>query len=396
MYSCRFLEDGTVQYEDGIFYVSNETIRKMANSMLGKPICIGHQKITPENYEEMRQNGIICGNVTKVWFNAEDGWWWADFLADTKKARQRIEINNDKVSCAYTVHNTKEGGLWHNQPYDAEITGGEFTHLALVENPRYEEATITQRLPDMMLVNGKVAYHYNKQEETDMNIKELVNSIFNKKPDGTKENITPVVVLNGKEFPLATVLEAIQEKFNAEGEMKGVVYKGSDDDIVDVNGHSYSIADLKNAMKEKLQRSNEKCTCTPDDEGMHKENCAMYKKNSSDEAKEKEDKEAKDKENARIINKAKENGKTIAEVIAEEAAEKLNGKETDEVKELRLENARLKKEKDAKDLFNSLNDLSNYNGTGEAETPAAGPMSRLERANKKAEQISKQRQFAKA
>ena len=35
-----------------------------------------------------------------------------------------------------------EGGVYHDMKYDVEFMNGDFEHLALVENPRYEEATI--------------------------------------------------------------------------------------------------------------------------------------------------------------------------------------------------------------------------------------------------------------
>ena len=171
-YSCKFLEAGIVSYEDsdaGIALVKKETIDKMASSFIGKPVCINHQKITPENYHELRKKGLIVGNVMGVRFNSADGWFYADFIVDTDEAKDLIDNKGYSVSCAYDVVDVKEGGLWHDIKYDGEITEGSFTHLALVDSPRYEESKITKQLP-AMLVNGKAAHVSINQEEYEMNI----------------------------------------------------------------------------------------------------------------------------------------------------------------------------------------------------------------------------------
>lgn len=365
LYSCRFLEAGIVSYQDskdGILRLTKETIDKMAPSFIGKPVLINHKKVGPENFKEE-----AVGYVINVKFNPNDAWFYCDFLIINEKAREVIEKQNYSVSCAYNVISGKEGGSYHDIPYDGEITDGAFTHLALVENPRYEDSKISKQLPEM-LVNDKAAHFITNKEEVDMNIKELVNSIFNKKADGTKENITPVVMLNGKEYPLAAVLEAVQEKFNGQGEMKGVM--AQDDMIVDVNGHSYSIGEAKNALAEKLANEKKNCSCDMPD-GKHVGDCKMNEKMNGDEtAKAKEEEGVGEK-------KSKEE-------------EKMNAKDAEKMKALELENDRLKKVQDSKDLFNSLDELSRYTGDGEAEAGTAAPLSRRERANKKREQINKQ------
>ena len=47
------------------------------------------------------------------------------------------------MSCTYIMtESTGEDGEWHNMSYDDELLNGVFEHLAIVPNPRYEEATI--------------------------------------------------------------------------------------------------------------------------------------------------------------------------------------------------------------------------------------------------------------
>lgn len=46
------------------------------------------------------------------------------------------------VSCSYDYTESAEGGTENNIPYDIEFLDGEFTHLAIVNDPRYERANI--------------------------------------------------------------------------------------------------------------------------------------------------------------------------------------------------------------------------------------------------------------
>lgn len=47
------------------------------------------------------------------------------------------------MSCSYDVKLADDtGGTENNIPYDIEFLDGVFTHLAIVDNPRYERANI--------------------------------------------------------------------------------------------------------------------------------------------------------------------------------------------------------------------------------------------------------------
>ena len=86
---------------------------------------------------------IEVGRVHNVWFNDEDGWYWCDGVLTSQNA---IDLINDgySVSCSYNVSDfTDKGGTVNNIKYDMEFLDGVFTHLAIVNNPRYEDAEIT-------------------------------------------------------------------------------------------------------------------------------------------------------------------------------------------------------------------------------------------------------------
>lgn len=139
-FTSRFIEPGLVSYEGegaGILKVSKEAIERFVQSMIGCPVIIKHQKVSNENVDEIR-----CGVVSGVNYNPEDGWYWCEGIIWDSDAISKIE-QGWSVSCCYCMtESTGESGEWHNMSYDDELVNGVFEHLAIVPNPRYEEATI--------------------------------------------------------------------------------------------------------------------------------------------------------------------------------------------------------------------------------------------------------------
>lgn len=139
-FQSRFLEPGLVSYEDcggDMEFLSKATLDRCAETFVGRPTIIKHSKVTP-----LTMNEKAVGYISRVWYNAEDGWYWCEGVITSDEAKDRI---NDgwSVSCGYKVTGTNErGGTFHNIPYRRELTAFEGEHLALVENPRYEGATI--------------------------------------------------------------------------------------------------------------------------------------------------------------------------------------------------------------------------------------------------------------
>lgn len=139
-FTARLLEPGLVSYEDrgcGIALLRKETIDRCIHSYVGRPVVVRHRKTSPKNMKEVGH-----GYVTEVFFNPSDGWWYGRGVVDTDEAADAI--NKDGFcSVAYDVVGTPgPGGSWHDIDYDEEIQGFTATHLAVVPNPRYEEATI--------------------------------------------------------------------------------------------------------------------------------------------------------------------------------------------------------------------------------------------------------------
>lgn len=135
-----FMVGGLVSYEDtgdGIFLLRKETLDKMMPTIEGRPVVIGHQPITLRNLEEK-----AVGYVTKGWFNPETGQFDCEILIKDSDVYNDIKNGNNKVSSAYQVTELGKGGKYLGQDYEAEILDGTFTHLAIVDNPRYPDAKI--------------------------------------------------------------------------------------------------------------------------------------------------------------------------------------------------------------------------------------------------------------
>lgn len=139
-FKSRFIEPGVISYKDvggEIEYLSKETLDRCAESFVGRPVIIRHSKVTPQTME-----GKACGYISRVWYNPADGWYWCEGVITNDDAKNLIE-NGWSVSCGYNVTGTDEcGGVYHAIKYRRELTAFEGEHLALVENPRYEGATI--------------------------------------------------------------------------------------------------------------------------------------------------------------------------------------------------------------------------------------------------------------
>lgn len=208
IFSCSFLEQGLVSYEDsgaGVALLRKETIDRMLPSILGKPVIVDHQDATPENFAEM-----AVGYVSDAFFNPADGWFHCKFVLIDDEAKA-LASKGFSVSCAYDVKATAGGGEWHAIPYDEEITDGAFTHLALVSSPRYEACKI--------YVNSKKAAmgmpKHNENKESDMLFGKKNEKDEKKEDNMCHEHGKMVTLPNGQEISLGELVNAHMEGLKA-------------------------------------------------------------------------------------------------------------------------------------------------------------------------------------
>lgn len=134
----RFIEPGVAHYEEfGDVLITKETLDRFINTMVGCPVIIQHKDIDDENVDKER-----VGVISNVWFNEFDGWYYCDGIIWDKQAIDLIKNQDWSVSCTYDFDSDKLEKTHNGKKIDMEFTGGEFLHLALVSNPRYERANI--------------------------------------------------------------------------------------------------------------------------------------------------------------------------------------------------------------------------------------------------------------
>lgn len=190
-------------------FLNEDTLRSMDPTFQGRPIFVEHVDEVEENIDELRKEAD--GWVIESFYNAADGKHWVKFIVTSQRGERAIN-SGMRLSNAYVPKSRGQGGLWNGVAYAFEITSGEFDHLAIVRNPRYEESVI-------MTPDEFKAHNEGKQLE----LKRLANSKDKKENESMKlnlfkrakvensadlESVCVVLPKSKKEMTIAEVCEA--------------------------------------------------------------------------------------------------------------------------------------------------------------------------------------------
>lgn len=157
MYYARHFFPGVAEYKNERIQVDLAAMKKMCKSMEACPVYVLHQDVDIENIHNA--DGFVSDNF----INPHDGWMWSKFVAVSDAAHEAV-AKGWKVSNAYVPLEFGGAGTQHNVDYNRKILNAKFTHLAIVPNPRYEEAQIftpeeykkyNEALKQSELVNSK-------------------------------------------------------------------------------------------------------------------------------------------------------------------------------------------------------------------------------------------------
>ena len=162
----NFMCAGVVGYsdmDDGVYLLRKETLDKMLPSIVGRPVVIDHQNITKENIDE-----LAVGYVVSAKYNETTGQFDCSILITDSKVAEQIKRGDNKVSSAYTVTQFGGGGRYSGIEYDAEILDGTFTHLAIVDNPRYPDGKILINNLTTKNKGDTMFFKLNKQNEEEV------------------------------------------------------------------------------------------------------------------------------------------------------------------------------------------------------------------------------------
>jgi hypothetical protein len=255
---------GVAEYEEPggepfRIFINENTIRKMGPSFSGRPIFVEHVEEVDDDINSLRNEAD--GWVIESFFNAADGKTWAKFIVVSDRGLTAIR-RGFKLSNAYVPKTFGNGGLWNGVAYQKEVTDGEFEHLAIVRNPRYEESVI-------MTSEQFKAYN----DEKTVELKRLANSKDKKGDPEMKLNIfkrTKVensIDLDGlvvelpkskKEMSLVKVITDFDTILNMNGYANGDhMVKVGEKDEMSVNDLVKKHMELSNKMAEYEAKKNE-------------------------------------------------------------------------------------------------------------------------------------------
>lgn len=295
IFYCKHIAPGVCAYEDETILIGEEALKEMDKTFAGKPIYVNHQKVDLEKIQQEAD-----GYVAESFYLPEDGCHWAKMIIVSDKGQEAIR-KGWKVSNAYVPDEFGIGGEWHNIPYNREVMKAHYTHLALVDNPRYEEA-------EVMTPEDFKMYKEQKREQ----LKSLENAktkgegktmkwkLFKKTEVTNSDDLSKVMVelSNGSTVSIGEMVNSV-EKDLKEKEEKNKCNEDILEKTVKVNGEDVTVADLVKEYESKCNKCNEDEKDDKEKEKEEKKAKKNLKKNAEegkDEKEKKDSEEEKDKE----------------------------------------------------------------------------------------------------
>lgn len=291
VFYCKHIAPGVCAYADETILIGEEALKEMDKTFAGKPIYVNHQKVDLENIQQEAD-----GYVAESFYLPEDGSHWAKMIIVSDKGHEAIR-KGWKVSNAYVPDEFGIGGEWHNIPYNREVMKAHYTHLALVDNPRYEEAVV-------MTPEDFKTYKESKREQ----LKQLENSknqkgekrmnwkLFERKEVTNSEDIANKMVelSNGSTVSIREMINAVEEDIKE----KEAKCNETLESVVKVNGEDMKVADLIKEYESKCNKCNEdeKDEDKEKEEKKSKKNLKKNAEEGKDEEEKKDSEEEKDKE----------------------------------------------------------------------------------------------------
>lgn len=287
VFYCKHIAPGVCAYADETILIGEETLKGMDKTFAGKPIYVNHQKVDLENLQQEAD-----GYVAESFYLPEDGCHWAKIIIVSDKGHEAIR-KGWKVSNAYVPDEFGIGGEWHNVPYNREVMKAHYTHLALVDNPRYEEAQV-------LTPEDFKTYKEEKQAQ----LKALENQkepkgegktmfkLFKKAAVTNSDDLSNAMVelSNGTAISIGEMVNSVEKDLKEKEEAN----KCNDllEEAVTVNGEEITVKDL---IKEYESKCN-KCNEDKEEDEEEKKSKKASKKNEAEDEEKKDSDEEKDKE----------------------------------------------------------------------------------------------------
>lgn len=269
-YRAYYIEPGLADYTAegiGVVLVQKPALDAMMSTYVGKPVVnLEHTDLEPEELFNMsveKVKDFADGVIAAAGYDAEKGWYWTDMMIWDEETLKNIK-NGFSVSCAYDVTEADEkGGTYHNVPYDEEVLKGEALHMAIVPNPRYEQAWIIKNSKSEE-DNLKIVFK-KKDKKAPVEKKTVKNMEPEKKKDDeeTMENMTGYVENEkGEQVPIEELANMYREKMATKNSGK----KYNADDEVTVDGKKMTVREMMSAIEEEEEIENAEPAQTDDAE----------------------------------------------------------------------------------------------------------------------------------
>lgn len=221
-------------------FLNSSTIRKMDASFSGCPVYVLHVDGVADNVDDMRKEAD--GFVTESFYNAADGKHWAKLMIVSDRGLRAIE-KGYRLSNCYVPKSYKGRGVWNGIAYDREVADGEYEHMAIVPNPRYDESVI---------LTPEQFHAYNESQDREIELTRLANErekpvalkIFTRKRIENKaislEDTIVQLPKSGKEVSLAACVKNADEAMMK----KTKPAMANADDMVEARGKKMTVAGL--------------------------------------------------------------------------------------------------------------------------------------------------------
>jgi len=272
-YRARHIEPGVISYEDvgqGLVLVGRAALDRMRPSFVGMPVFnFVHKDIEAEeafDFENAAKETMAVGIISDVGVG-DDGWDWAEMLIWDEETQTNIDEKGFLVSCAYDVLKSDGPGKHNGVDYDEEVLDGKYVHMAIVDNPRYEDSTIVRNAKGGQTVADKPKKGWvffggtkkNAEPTDEEKAKKIADDKAAADSANAKKNADEGLnteggegeaycVIDGKKIPLSEVLAAVEQ---AEDEPQENAV-GDADEVTSPSGKKYTGAELMAAYKAKM------------------------------------------------------------------------------------------------------------------------------------------------
>lgn len=306
---AEYREPGQEPYR---ILVGEDCLKEMDKTFQGRPVYVRH--VDEVNVDNIQLEAD--GYVVRSFFNKADGKHWAEFIVVSDKAHEAIQ-NKWVLSNSYCPKRLESGGEWHGVDYSKEIVEGEYDHLAIVPDPRYQESIILT--PDefkeyCLSKEQELMKISNSKGESKMKLSFFKKTKVENAKEIDLESMSVVLPKSGREI---TITQLVNEADEHE--------KKENADMADGDKHHVMVGESKMKVNDLLKAYND---CKNELEEMKKKNDDAMKHNDDESMNNDEDEEHEEKKDNKEDEEAKKKALELAahEEKEIEEAKKKNAK----------------------------------------------------------------------